>query len=168
MFDFSIANILKSNLINFIIMIGLFASIFIVISIKSKGKKSEIDTIKEKIENSENSKNDSYAVLEQVKEKLENSKFEVEKILEHAKQNASELLKKAESEAQKSVIDIEKNTEKIISTELNQIQNEIKKEIASRSIKNARENIIKKLNENPELHQKYIYEAIEKISEANL
>lgn len=168
MFDFSIANILKSNLINFVIMIGLFVFIMIKISAKNKDKKSEIDTIKEKIENSENSKNDSYAILEQVEEKLENSKFEVEKILEDAKQNAAELLKKAEIEAQKSVIDIEKNTEKIISSEFNQIQNEIKKELALRSINNAKENIIDKLNKNPELHQKYIDEAIEMISEANL
>lgn len=168
MFDFSIANILKSNLINFIIMIGLFASIFVVISIKNKGKKSEIDVIKEKIENSENSKNESYVVLEQIEEKLENSQNEVDDILNKASKNAEELIKKAETEAQKSVTDIEKNTEKSISAELNQIQNEIKREITLRSVNSAKESIIKKLNENPKLHQKYIDEAILKIGEAAL
>ena len=168
MFDFSIANIMASNLFNFIIMIGLFVYIFMKIKSSNVGKKTEIEIIKEKMDNSENSKNDSYVVLEQVEDKLENSQNEVENILNNASKSAEEFLKKAEIDAQKQIEEIEQNRQKSLSNEIQRIKNQIRKELAIKSIEKTANKFQNKLKENPNLHQKFIDEAIEKISEANL
>jgi len=172
MLDLSFKNILESNFFNFLVLIS-FIFIFIIITkiisyVKGEKKKSEIDIIKEKLNESDNLKNESYIILEQVEEKLENSKKEAEDILKKAAQTSSEFIKKAEDEAFKKAQEIENNGEKTLLYQIQKIKNEIQKEIVVRSIKKAKENIIKKLREDNSLHQKFIDEAIEKIGEAAL
>ena len=97
MFDFSYTNILHSNVINFLIMIG-----FIALIIKRLDVKSVIDDnhkkIVEKINKSNDDVKDALTKYEKAKESLDNVHIETDMIVENAKKTLENIEEKAQNE----------------------------------------------------------------------
>ncbi len=162
MFDFSYTNILHSNVINFLIMIG-----FIALIIKRLDVKSVIDDnhkkIVEKINKSNDDVKDALKKYEKAKKELDNVHIETDMIVE----NASKTLENIEEKAQNELNEIKEHLEKIllkdIDREVQNTYNDITSSVSKASIALSYEKIKQTLNQNPQLHQKYIDECINSI-----
>ncbi len=162
MFDFSYSNILHSNVINFLIMLG-----FIVIIIKRLDVKGIIDdnykTIVQKINKSNDDVKIALTKYEKAKENLDNVHFETDMIVENAKKTLENIEEQSKNELDEIKKHLEKTLSKDIDREVQNTYNDITKSIAKASSALSYENIKQALSQNPQLHQKYIDECINSI-----
>ena len=162
MFDFSYSNILHSNVINFLIMIG-----FIAIIIKRLDVKSIIDDNHKKIVQKINKSNDDVKIAltkyKKAKENLDNVHFETDMIVENAKKTLENIEEQSKNELDEIKEHLEKTLSKDIDREVQNTYNDITRSIAKASSALSYENIKQALSQNPQLHQKYIDECINSI-----
>lgn len=162
MFDFSYLNILHSNVINFLIMIG-----FIAIIIKRLDVKSIIDDNHKKIVQKINKSNDDVKIAltkyKKAKENLDNVHFETDMIVENAKKTLENIEEQSKNELDEIKEHLEKTLSKDIDREVQNTYNDITRSIAKASSALSYENIKQALSQNPQLHQKYIDECINSI-----
>ena len=162
MFDFSYANILHSNVINFLIMIG-----FIAIIVKRLEVKEIIDDNHKKIVQKINKSNDDVKVAltkyEKAKENLNNVNFETDMIVENAKKTLENIEEQSKNELDEIKEHLEKTLSKDVDREVQNTYNDITSSIAKASSALSYENIKQALIQNPQLHQKYIDECINSI-----
>ena len=162
MFDFSYANILHSNVINFLIMIG-----FIAIIVKRLEVKEIIDENHKKIVQKINKSNDDVKVAltkyEIAKENLNNVHFETDMIVENAKKTLENIEEQSKNELDEIKEHLEKTLSKDVDREVQNTYNDITSSIAKASSALSYENIKQALIQNPQLHQKYIDECINSI-----
>lgn len=167
MLDFSFSNILHSNVINFAIMIALFA--FIAYKLKV-GQKIEDMTasIKSKVEESDAIKEEAKKDFQNVADSLANIEDELKAIVEKAKETAKSFEQKAREDLDKSVALLKQNIEKQIETEQNHIKGELLNNVASSSIEIAQRQIKTALDKDKQLHRKYIEDFINSIDKADV
>ena len=162
MFDFSYSNILHSNVINFLIMIG-----FIAIIIKRLDVKSIIDDNHKKIVQKINKSNDDVKIAltkyKKAKENLDNVHFETDMIVENSKKTLENIEEQSKNELDEIKEHLEKTLSKDIDREVQNTYNDITRSIAKASSALSYENIKQALSQNPQLHQKYIDECINSI-----
>ena len=144
MFDFSYTNIIHSNVINFLIMIG-----FIALIIRRLDVKSIIDNNHKKIVEKINKSNDDV--------KVKNA----QKTLENIEEKAQDELEEIKDHLEKTLI-------KDIDREVQNTYNDVTSSISKASIALSYENIKQTLSQNPQLHQKYIDECINSIDGLSL
>ena len=167
MFDFSFENILHSNLINFLIMVGCFVLIIWKLNVGQKIEDMRA-SIQNKVEESDAIKEEAKRDFENIADSLANVDSEIEEILKKAEITAKSFEEKARMDLDKSVALIKQNAEKQVVTEQNHVQTDLLKNVAISSIEIAQKQIKNALENDKTLHRKYIEECIKCIDKADV
>ena len=167
MLDFSFANILHSNVINFVIMIALFGYIAYKLDVMQKIEDMRA-SIQKKVEESDTLKADAIKEFESVKESLGNVEAETQAIVKKAQDTANTIEQKTKEELDKSVELIRQNVQKQVDSEEKQVQGELLKSVSSSSIEIAQRQIKTALDKDKELHRKYIEDFINSIDKIDV
>lgn len=162
MFDFSYANILHSNIINFLIMLVMIGVIIKRLDVKGMLDSRHKKTVETINKSSEDVKK-ALAKYEKAKEELDNTHYETEKIVSDAKNLLNHLEQSAHDELNEIKNHYDKNMEKEVERAKQNAYNDISSSIAKASSALSYENIKQTLKHNPQLHQKYIDECIDSI-----
>lgn len=167
MFDFSIANILHSNLFNFLIMFSIFVLIAKKLKLFAsieKNKQNIINSINDAVHTKEKSHN----ALKEAEEKVKNVVIEVEGIASDAVKALKSLEQKMVADTEKHVKNIESTIEKVVSSEIGKVNLKLTKGVSNASVALAKQNIETMLESNKELHEKFIYDAIDELDKVEL
>ena len=165
--DFVFKNILSFNaravLANFIVF-SIIIAFALRQAVHPKAMLEQAQTIVEnEIKDSEKAKEESDAELDTVQKSSRNVKKEINAILKKSEENAQNVGEKILQDAEKNAVIVKENAEKIIENNQNLLKNELIKRATLASVEVAKSHIINELNNNPELHNKLIYESIEAI-----
>lgn len=167
MFDFSFENILHSNLINFLIMVGCFALLIWKLNVGQKIEDMRA-SIQNKVEESDAIKEEAKKDYQNIADSLANVDSEISEILKKAEVTAKSFEEKARMDLDKSVALIKQSAEKQVLTEQNHVQTDLLKNVASSSIEIAQRQIKNALENDKTLHRKYIEECINCIDKADV
>lgn len=161
MFDFSMHNILESNLINFVI---LFTAIVLLVKNKIKDAvfKAQTDTVME-IEMSDKRKKSAIKKFKKVKDDYENLPQETEEIETTAKNTLNSLEEKAKNDLKNAKQILQDSAARSIVSETARINSVLSKEMAENSIIKAVEEIKQKLIQDKSMHDKLIEQAIDEL-----
>ena len=162
MFDFSLNNILHSNVINFAIMIAVFAFIINKLNVAQKIEDMRA-SIQKKVEDSDNLREEAKKDYEKVEASLANVDEEIDAISRKAEETAKSFEATSKHDLENSVEIIKRNAEKQIISEENHIQASLMSDVSAVSVKVAQEQIKVALNNDRNLHRKYIEEFIDDI-----
>lgn len=167
MLDFSFSNILHSNVINFAIMIALFA--FIAYKLKVGQKVEDMTaSIKSKVEESDAIKEEAKKDFQNIADSLAHIEDELNAIVKKAEQTAKAFEEKSREDLNKTVETIKKNIEKQVLSEENHVQASLMKNVSEASIEIAQRQIKTALDKDKQLHRKYIDEFINSIDEVDV
>lgn len=159
--------ILESNLLNFVIVLGII--IFLIYKINLKQKLEKIrNNITDFVEESSNEKNISENELNEIKNKIKKLPQETDEIQKSAKNNVENISQKLENELEEKMSDIDNNTNRILNLETKKFKSKLTLILSETSINLAEENAINQLENNRDLHDKYIYEAINELDRIDL
>lgn len=163
--------ILFSNVINFAIIVALFIVVFTKTNF-GKQMISVVNDIPKKIENivssSIDEKENSLKKLDNVNEQLKHLPDEIKDINQSADNNIKNLAVKFQNEIEQKKQDIEVNGKRILNLETKKFQQKLTGIISEVSVKLAKENAEVQFKNNPNLHNKYIENAINGIDEISL
>lgn len=154
--------ILESNIINFIIVVWLFAWLFKKIDIKSLFS-GAIKSVEDYIKKSEQDKAKSVRLVEKAQDTLSKLPSQITEIQRISKQKTDILIEKLEENTKQSVEKINKNISKIKSIEEDKASNTVTEYAFNKSIEQASSKIIEMLKNNPQLHEKFIKESLEEL-----
>lgn len=140
-------------------MIGIIIKRLNVKGMLDSKHKKTVETINKSSEDVKK----ALAKYEKAKEELDNTHYETEKIVADAKNLLHHLEQTAHNELNEIKKHYDKNMEKEIEREKQNAYNDITLSIAKASSALSYENIKQTLNQNPQLHQKYIDECIDSI-----
>ena len=166
MFDFSYANILHSNLINFIIMILLFIRIFCFLNVP-KMLENSANEVKKDIEKSDIKKEKSKNELEYAEKKYKDSDKEIENIINDASKISDGFMEKAQNDANSLINGIKEDYEKIYKREIGKMKKGITLDIYKKSLQKT-ETKLKEAFKDEKIQEKYINESIEKLEGIDL
>lgn len=159
--------LIDTNIVNFALMVWFFWWVFDKIDIK-KLMNNVVQAVKDKIQKSESEKESSNISMNKALETLNKLPDEIKEI-EKFNTDKTELFKKQlEISTQKTIDKIENNIEKSIKIEEKNISKEVMNETIEKSIEQARNNIIEMLKSNPDLHNKFIQDGLDKLDKAEL
>ena len=154
--------IVESNTFNFVVLLIIFA-----ILCKKMNVANGVEKIKQGIINSINSAKEEQ---ERAKEKLKNAEKSIENIdndiakqLESASQRGEGFANQILANTEFKVQQIEKNAKRVIEAEEKTLSAEMTGKTLNSSIELAKKHIIATIENNPELHNKFIDESIENI-----
>jgi F0F1-type ATP synthase membrane subunit b/b' len=151
-----------SNTINFLLMVWILAVIVRKINLGNAFAKG-ISEVKSLIDKSEDKKASSLKNLDEVKTLIDNLPQEVAKLEELSKNKASVLTNKIKENTEKTISNIENNVEKVISVEEKKISNLLREKSVKESVEVAKQQIIKALDKNPELHNDFIQSSLDEL-----
>ncbi len=159
--------ILESNTFNFIILVGIIA--FLMHKMKFG---SVLENLKENIVNrielSKSEREKADKELAKAKDAVANLDNEIKESIELTRKNIDAAVKSTLETAERQAENILGNVKTVIENEEKQVSSRILKLTETQAVQSAKEKIIAKLNANPELHNKYIDEAIQDIEKAAL
>lgn len=154
--------IVESNTFNFAILLLLFAILY-----KKLNVTNVVEKIKQGIINSINNVKEEQAKaktrLAQAQKSIENIDEDIAKQLEEASQRAEGLANQILSNTNNKVQLIEKNVERVISAEEKTLSAQMTEKTLNASIELAKKHIISTLENNQDLHNKFIDESIQNI-----
>ncbi len=159
--------ILQSNVINFLIVLAFLIFLIIKINIGEKVEKIR-EEITSYIESSEKDKQNAQDELTRINEKITKLPAVVERIKKSTERNIKNLEENADKSAEIQKKDIAKNAQRLFNLETKKFKTELSDILSEHSIRIARENAVKQLEENPNLHDKYIEDAIVEIDRITL
>lgn len=162
MFDFSFSNILHSNLINFLIVVGFFGIIFWKLKVGEKLGTAH-NAEKHGILNSNIEKEKSIFKLQEIKANLSSLGAEIvqiyadgKRIIEKFKTSLSEELKGLEES-------FAQNTNKMLEIQEEKIKTETKKQLTQICIELSQKRLVEALSADKNLHKKFIEDAVNDI-----
>ncbi len=159
--------LIHSNTINFLIVLSLL--LFLMSKLKIGNK---IDLMRNEIKNfvdeSTNEKNLAEKELENINNKIKNLPKETQEIETSAQKNIEGFERRIENELKDKMLDIKTSSDRILNLEIKQFKAKLTGLLSEASINLAKKNAIEQLENNRELHNKYIYEAIDEIDGINL
>jgi len=159
--------LIKSNTINFLIVLGIIIFLVAKLSISSKIEVLR-DEIKKFVDASVQEKENAQKELDEIKEKIVHLPDEIKDIKDTAQKNIKGIEQKIEVEIQEKMQDVENNAKRILNLETKKFKSKLSGILSEASIKLARQNAIEQLEQNRELHDKYINEAIDEIDRISL
>src|SRR5574344_1389023 len=159
--------IVYSNTFNFAIFLGIIIYVAKKIDV-AKMIGSLQEKIQKIIDDSKHAKNEAVMALREAQNKTENVANEVKTILEDASKTAGTMSEKILDEAKKQIENIEKNAQKNIEGETQKLKKNLSNMVSKASVKLMKQNLQKKLNENKNLHQNFIDEAINEIEKLEI
>ena len=157
----------RTNLFNFIVMVMIITFIIVKVDL-NRHLNDMTSSVADKIEHSKEEKSKSEICLKEMEEVISCIGEEIEGIIGKSEENAKSIGEKYLLEAEKSVENINDNSQKLVSSRALLIKNDILKRISEASVEVARNHIINELNNNYDLHHKLIDESVEVIGEVNL
>ena len=159
--------ILESNTFNFIVL-----AIIIIYLMKKLRAGAALENLKnaiiKRIDDSKAEKEKALSELKTAEKAVENLDNEIKERYNLAEQNANGVIQQTVMNAENQVSHILQNAENAIENEEKQISAQILKSTAEKALLTAKDIIAARLKENPELHEKYINEAIEDIDRVKL
>lgn len=162
-----IQTILQSNIINFLIVLAFL--IFLVYKINLSEKLEKVrEEITSYIEASEKEKQNAQEELNRINDKIAKLPAVVERIKKSTERNIKNLEENSNKSAEIQKKDISRNAQRLFNLETKKFKTELSNILSEHSIRIARENAVKQLEENPNLHDKYIEDAIEEIDRITL
>jgi len=159
--------VIQSNTLNFLIIVAFFIWLVPKLNIDKKllCKKNEIDNY---VKESENEKNNAEKRLTEIQNKVEKLPKEIERIERSTKSSIENLSRKSQANIEEKIRDIDGNVARITDLETKKFKSGLTYMISQASINLACDNTKKQLENNRELHDKYISEAINEIDGMNL
>ena len=148
--------IVQSNTLNFLIVLAVVLFIVSKLDVKSKLEVMK-DEIKTYVDASSKEKEDAKNELDEINEKIKHLPEEIADIKQSAENNIRGIEKRINEEIDEKKKDIEKKFKSRLSGILSQA-----------SIDLAKKNALEQLNDNRELHDRYINEAIDEIDRIGL
>lgn len=159
--------LIQTNTLNFLIV--LFLIIFLVIKLNLKDKIEVLRSeIKDYVDASVNEKEQSDKDLEIIKKKVDKLPLVIEKIQKSTENSVKNLGEKIKNEIEEQKKDIENNAERIFNLETKKFKEKLTSLLSEKSVEIARENALNQLNQNNDLHNKYIDNAIDEIDRITL
>lgn len=159
--------ILESNVLNFIIVFAIICALVRKIKIDEKLENVK-NTIKCYVDDSSDEKNNAEKELVLIKEKVSNLPKEIDKIKISAQNSVESIGKKIEAEIKEQMADIDNNAERIMNLETKKFKSKLTGILSETSINLAKDNALKQLENNRELHNQYINDAINEIDGISL
>ena len=159
--------IIHSNIVNFIIVLMMIKWLFSKVNLSEKLEKLK-EEIKSYVDKSTEEKEDAEKSLEAIKQKIEHLPAEIEDIKVTAQNNIDGIAKRIEFEIEDKKRDIENNANRILNLEIKTFKEKLTSRISQVSVDLSRKNAIEQLSNNRELHNKYIYDAIDEIDRLSL
>ncbi len=159
--------IVKSNTFNFVLLVAIFCFIFKKINISKILEKLQNDIINA-IENVKNSKNIADLKLSKAKESIKNLDKDIENQMAQANKTAQSIADTIFQNTDKSIELINKNVDKVISTEEKSLSSALTEKTAQAAILIAQNHIITTLINRPDLHERYINESIQELDRIQL
>lgn len=154
--------IVESNTFNFAVLLIIFAVLY-----KKMNVADGIEKIKQGIINSINSAKEEQKCaknkLKDAKKSIENIDSDIAKQLEDAVQRGEGLANQILANTEEKVRLIEKNVKRVINAEEKTLSAKMTEKILNASIELAKKHIISTLENNQDLHNKFIDESIENI-----
>ncbi len=159
--------IVQTNTFNFAILVLIFAIIFRKIKIGEILENLK-DDIVNAIRNAEEEKNKAAIDLTDAKKSVEHLDDEIKKTLQDADNRAKLIAEQILSNTQKEIDLIKSNIDKVIISEEKTLSAGLTDKTAKASIALARNHIKSVLDNQPELHDKYINESINELDRIQL
>lgn len=159
--------IVQTNTFNFAILVLIFAIIFKKIQIGQILENLKEDIVKA-IKNAEEEKNQASIDLSDAKKSIEHLDDEIKQTLQDADSRAKMIADQILSSTQKEIDLIKSNIDKVITSEEKTISTALTDKTAKASIALARNHIKSVLENQPELHEKYINESINELDRIQL
>ena len=164
--DNSVQNLLtvfiQSNTLNFLVVLAFL--IWVISKINIGGKLEHLkNQIKSYVNESEQEKQAADERLSDIKEKVQKLPEEIKNIEKSAKSSIDNLVLKSKENFEEKARDIDNNVKRIMDLETKKFKSKLTAILSEASIDLARDNALKQLENNREMHDKYIYEAIDEI-----
>lgn len=154
--------IVKSNTFNFAVLVLIFAVLFKKLNITDTVEKMKLNIIKA-IEDAKQERETAKNKLADAKKSTENLDDEIKERLNDAKLRAENLSAQILDNAENQIQMIKKNLDKIILAEEKTLASNMSEKALKSAIELAKQQVIKALEEQPELHNKFIEESIGEI-----
>ncbi len=159
--------ILESNTFNFVVLVIILAVI-----LHKMNFLSVLENLKEniinRIEMSKSEREKADRELVTAKNAVANLDNEIKESVELTKKNIDAAVKSTLEAAERQAENILGNVKNVVENEEKQVSSKILKSTEVQAVQSAKEKIIARLKANPELHNKYIDEAIQDIEKAAL
>lgn len=159
--------LLQTNTFNFIIVFVILYIIFSKLNLKEKIESLKSD-IKNYVDESSKEKDKAESDLNEIKNKIAKLPDEISRIQKSAKNSVESIERKIESEMKEQMSDIDNNAKRILNLETKKFKSKLTGILSEASVNLAKDNALKQLENNRELHDKYIYDAIDEIDRVNL
>lgn len=159
--------IVQSNTLNFLIVLAIVLFIVSKFDVKSKLEMIK-EEIKAYVDNSSQEKEAAEKDLDEIKEKIKHLPNEIADIKQSAENNIKGIEKRINQEIEDKKKDIENNAKRILGLETKKFKSRLSGILSQASIDLAKKNALEQLNNNRELHDKYINEAIDEIDRIGL
>lgn len=159
--------LIHSNTLNFIIVLAILILLVVKLNLKDKIEFLK-EEIKDYVESSYKEKAKAEEDLASIKNKIEELPKEIENIKESAENSVKSIGEKIRIEVVDKKQDIANNAERIFNLETKKFKQKLTTILSEKSVEIARENALNQLNENKDLHNKYIDTAIEELDRISL
>ena len=159
--------IVQSNTFNFAILAIIIAIVCVKIDLLNVIEKIKED-IALAIENANYEKQSTEKELRKTKKLVKNTDQEVDEKISHAKKSAKLLSDEIKKNTELSIQHIKENIYRVIKAEEKKVSAELTYKTIESSIELAKKNIIEMLNNNIELHNKFIEKSIQELDKIEL
>lgn len=126
------------------------------------------DEIKHFVEKSENEKNLAIKELHKTEQELEELPQELEKIISDAEESAVNIAKDLEAKGEDELKKLEKQAQKAIRFEQKKFHENLASLTSTVAVDLARDNVVEELEKNPDLHKKFIDEALSELDRVEI
>lgn len=154
--------IVESNTFNFVVLILIFAIIFKKIKLSDTIEKIRLDIVNT-IDNAKKEQSDAKNKLAGAQKAIEHIDEDIKDRLNEASKRAEGISKQIFENTDAQVKLIEKNIERVITAEEKTLSAQMSSKTLQTSVALAQEQIKHMLENNPELHNRYIDESIDNI-----
>ena len=159
--------LIKTNTLNFLIVVGLIAFLLFKLNIKKK-LQDVADEIKNYVETAENEKASAQKKLEIINSKVQKLPEVIERIKRSTENSINNYEKKVRSDIEEEKTDLTKNAKRLFKLETKKFKQRLTVLLSEHSIEIARKNAVNQLKDNAELQNHYIDTAIEELDRINL
>ena len=154
--------IIESNLLNFLVLLGIFWFIFSKIKIGNIFSSLQ-KNIENEVNNSVETKKISENKLQEAQNLMAKTEDDVQNIISDSENSAKIMSENIIKQADEQIKIIENNAKKVIENDIQKTKRSLTKQTAKASIDMLLNKIKRNLDEYSDLHQKYIDDAINKL-----
>lgn len=158
--------LIQSNTLNFLIVLLIIVFLYKKLDVTEKIEKIT-NEIKSYVESSETEKEQAQKELGRINDKIAKLPALSERIRKSTQRNVNNIAENARKHTEVQKQDITNNAKRLFNLETKLFKSRLTNLLSEKSIELAKENAIKQLRENPELHNTYIEKAISELDRIN-